>query len=356
MTYRRSAWNARPAQQPEVEPPHFQRHFEWPVYGTPHKWVNARRAAGPKSDRLVPMLTSASAATNSVLELAKWYAPLRDRPALFLTFADTPITERGILEFADRFGMLGGSAVVTTDSGLEAEPFAEWANRILFMRQVIALWDLASARDVDQLRDVVVVAGDSVRFQPKLEWVTPDWREPKSSQKVPENPSRAQCDFIEATEPFDVALDEAARERLRRFGRIDVIDWAFRTVAVIADKYLHAALSSRLRISHVSGEGELIQEPDSLGSALWLQFAEAITNQTRFHVCKQCGEWFALPTRGARISREYCSNSCRTRAYRGRQERARELAAKGKSPKDIARELDTTALVVRKWLIVDEGD
>jgi hypothetical protein len=302
------------------------------------------------------MLTRASAVTHTVLELAKWYAPLRDHPALFLRFADTPVTQEGILEFADNFGMLGGSAVVKTDSGLEAEPFAAWADRILSMRQVIALWELASARDVAQLRDVVVVAGDSVRFQPKLEWVALDWREPKSSQKVPENPSRAQGEVIEATEPFDMAINEAARERLRRFGRIDVIDWACRTVEVITDKYLHAAVSSRLRLSYVSGEGELIQETENLGSALWLQFAQAITNQTRFHVCKQCGEWFALPMRGARISREYCSNSCRTRAYRGRQERARELAAKGKSPKEIARELDTTTLVVRKWLITEEGD
>jgi hypothetical protein len=224
------------------------------------------------------------------------------------------------------------------------------------MRQVIALWELAAAGDVAQLRDVVVANDDGVQFRPKPEWIAPDWREAKTSQRVIENPSWAQVDVIEAAKPFEMVADETTRERLRRFGDIDVIEWAFGTVQVITDQYLRAAVSSRLAVSARCRAGELIQEPDDLGGALWLQFAQAVTAQTRFHVCKQCGEWFALPQRGARISREYCSNSCRTKAYRGRQERARALAAKGKSPKDIARELDTTALVVRKWLKAGEGN
>src|SRR5262249_241124 len=98
------------------------------------------------------------------------------------------------------------------------------------------------------------------------------------------------------------------------------------------------------------------QDPDSLGSALWLQFAEAVAAGTRFRQCNACGEWFALPRHGARITREYCSDACRVRTYRQRQERARRVKTKGKPLQEDARGLDATALVVRKWLKAGQGN
>src|SRR5262249_9802207 len=65
------------------------------------------------------------------------------------------------------------------------------------------------------------------------------------------------------------------------------------------------------------------------------KFAEAISMNKRYRECKECGQWFEIPLRGARISREYCSTGCRSKAYRERQQRAYELHTQGKSFKEI---------------------
>ena len=132
---------------------------------------------------------------------------------------------------------------------------------------------------------------------------------------------------------------------------------AFGALGRITDRFLRGASGPRLEFDSELRIADLVQQPDDLGGALWLQFAKAIAgspeDRTRFQVCKECGEWFALPARGSRLTREYCSDACRIRAFRGRQ--ARALAAEGKDPKDIARELDTTASVVKKWLKTGKG-
>src|SRR5262249_11220497 len=94
----------------------------------------------------------------------------------------------------------------------------------------------------------------------------------------------------------------------------------------------------------------LVHRPQSLVGALWLQFARSIVTGRRYRICNECGEWFEIPLRGARISREYCTNACRSKAYRKRQEHARQMHARGKSFKEIAQELDTDAKTVRRWV------
>jgi hypothetical protein len=62
--------------------------------------------------------------------------------------------------------------------------------------------------------------------------------------------------------------------------------------------------------------------PDSLLSALWLQFALAIAEDKRFRRCKQCGRWFQVyqdeDRRTAR--KEFCQDACKSRDYRLRRE------------------------------------
>jgi hypothetical protein len=317
------------------------------------------------------MLTPAFAAGDTTRQPAQRYVPLRECPALFRTFADTLATEDGVLQFARRFGMLGGSAAVGTDAGhpitvtrpeavggttLEAEPLTEWLDRIFSMRQAIALWEMVSARDVDGLRHVIVCDQDAVRFQPKAAWLRPDWRVPEPVRGLPEGTAESQGEQIKAAAPFILSQKGQVLERFRRMFSLAMLEAAAAALHMITNRFLRGAVESRLEVDGEVGKAYLVQEPDNLGGALWLQFAQAVTAGTRFRVCKECGEWFALPLRGARITREYCTDACRIRAYRGRQERARALAAEGKEPREIARELDTTASVVRKWLKSGKGN
>jgi DNA-binding NarL/FixJ family response regulator len=57
----------------------------------------------------------------------------------------------------------------------------------------------------------------------------------------------------------------------------------------------------------------------------------------------------------ARTSRLFCSESCRARAYRERKEKAVQLAAEGKTPKEIAAELDSDVKTVKGWIKQRKG-
>jgi hypothetical protein len=90
--------------------------------------------------------------------------------------------------------------------------------------------------------------------------------------------------------------------------------------------------------------------PVSLLGALWLQLAEAVSGNKEFRSCPTCGKWFELSPDVARTNRLFCSDKCRTRAYRGRKEQAQKLAKKGKSIKEIAKELDSDVKTVKGWI------
>lgn len=57
--------------------------------------------------------------------------------------------------------------------------------------------------------------------------------------------------------------------------------------------------------------------PDSLGSALWLQFSQAVSANLMLRRCAVCPTWFAYGTgTGRRKSAHYCSDRCRKAAHR----------------------------------------
>jgi hypothetical protein len=348
--------------------------FRWPVYDHGYEWITAV-ADRPGGHRAAPMLArSATGSPKSVY----WYEPLREKKALFMTFADTRVTERGILDFVQRFGLLGGPAAVTTDQtrpsgpsgrpeAVKAEPFAAWADRILSMRQAISLWDMVCARDAVGLSEVIGCEQDVVVYRPKPAWLLPDWLPPEAHQPPPVIDLRkkrldAPCEApqpqglaVEAAESLVLTRDLGTLGRIEQLDDLALLEIACDVLTYITGRFLRGAVGSRLLANAKSGLAELVQEPDDLGGSLWLQFAQAAAARTRFRRCTWCGEWYALPLRGARLTREYCGPPCRVEAYRSRQARAVALAAKGVAPKVIARELGTTAAQVRKWLKKHKG-
>ncbi len=55
-----------------------------------------------------------------------------------------------------------------------------------------------------------------------------------------------------------------------------------------------------------------------------------------------------------RIDTQTCSQTCRTRVYRQRKQRALALHAEGKTMRAIARELDAKVDAVTKWITTGE--
>jgi hypothetical protein len=88
----------------------------------------------------------------------------------------------------------------------------------------------------------------------------------------------------------------------------------------------------------------------TLLAAVWLQLADAVGNDRTFNRCRECGKWLEVAPDAARPHRRFCSNACRSKAYRERQDRARQLFAAKKTFTEIAEELDSDVVTVRRWI------
>ena len=87
-----------------------------------------------------------------------------------------------------------------------------------------------------------------------------------------------------------------------------------------------------------------------------MTFAQEVMSLRKPRQCRVCGTWFELSPvpgrslRQTRSDRETCSTACRSKAYRERQELARQLFAEGKSVKEIAKTLDCKPGAVKGWV------
>ncbi len=68
---------------------------------------------------------------------------------------------------------------------------------------------------------------------------------------------------------------------------------------------------------------ELGLVPETLRGALWFQFARTIAGNKHHFQCAYCERWIELAPGTMRRSRRFCSDACRVKAYRQRQERAK---------------------------------
>jgi hypothetical protein len=175
------------------------------------------------------------------------------------------------------------------------EPKRDWFHEIETMRLAIDVWDLARAGDAAGLEQFIIWDEDGRRVS---------FRHcAKSGGRILE---------LGAT----IASDVFAPHLLERFETGDLIKPAFYYVQTVINRALSGTVSPRLLWSEDRSRLELHPYPESLCGALWFQFARAVANDTRFRRCRVCGTWFELSARTARSDKIYCSNTCRTRAFR----------------------------------------
>lgn len=243
------------------------------------------------------------------------YAPLRDEPALFRTFADLTTTPDAIVSFADRYGLLGGS--VKRELVMEepdrmwigrVERVASWRDEIAAMRSVVQAWDRAR------------------RGEPHG---SPRWQRPDKVRKV-----------------YRSGLCQNAAALIRRARAPELLPNVQRAI----NAKLAAETGARMLWNREEVRLRLHLRPASLLGALWLQLAQAIDGNADYRRCEVCAAWIEL-----RPNRTYCSNACRFKAYRARQGRARELHSAGMAPEDIAHGLGSDVETIRKWTGGSDG-
>jgi hypothetical protein len=321
--------------------------FKWEVPAAGFRWVQVIPVNVPEHPQqtskrpqpaLVPVAGSAADAPA--------FTPEPD-PALFLAFSEVKPDKAGILEFAGRHGNLFEVPLVPasrTDSvsgqPLHGVSLDAWQLHIGNVQRLVGLWDLLRREDHERLTQHIrwekSKEGLSVRFDShpgasRGEGPTLGFRRSRSVIASP----AWRPELLATFEPDDPLLPAWAYLQQELHGLLFHANVEFSAEMVWDQKRRRPAL--RL-------------EALTLMSAVYFQLADAVGNDRTFSRCRQCGRWFAVAPDAARTHRRFCSDGCRSKAYRGRQDRARQLFTAGKSFKEIARELDSDVATVTKWV------
>jgi hypothetical protein len=301
--------------------------FHWPVPEDGFQWI---KASGAGRDQLILVQAGAN---------DHYYTPLRVHSALFRELADTEPTPEGIKAFADRFGCLGlpafadpntppsrskGSPFTSRLECIEGERYEDWQKEIQALRHAVELWDMARA-------------GDEAGLSRHVRWSL-------DRQSV--------CiTFLSDEKGVDTDLMEELPES-EWFRPGDVIRPALFYVQGQVNRVLGhlQRVSPQLVYEPQAGQLTLHFIPENLLGAIWLQLAQAISGNKQYRQCQGCKKWFELSPEVARTNRLFCSDKCRTRAYRGRKEQAQTMAKEGKSIKEIAKELESDVNIVKSWI------
>lgn len=118
----------------------------------------------------------------------------------------------------------------------------------------------------------------------------------------------------------------------------------------VLSRHINNGISLTMYPPESRKRGQLAAVPSNLYHAIWLQFVLAVNGSKKFGACEVCGRPFEISPQVARTNRKLCSNACKAKAHRRRREQALALAALGRTPKQIAKQVGSHLTTVQKWL------
>ena len=249
------------------------------------------------------------------------YEPLREEPALFRKFADLdPADESRILAFANRYGRLEMEEPNYVDN------LGSWKQEAGQMFVYVGYWDAYRDGRWDRPHKL----NDVFRKQ---------FIDTIFSHEATE--TREQMGMSTLPDRDRLTLAQAALLSIRSTINQNLAQWGTDTCVVYEQG------PDRLGLRLV---------PRNLLAALWLQFARAVDGERDYRQCRSCRQWFQITydNTGRRKTRVFCSNACRSKAYRARIEEAQALFDAGTSLVDISERLGSDVDTVRRW--VKDGD
>jgi hypothetical protein len=242
---------------------------------------------------------------------ARFYYPLLNR-GLFLRFTNTDPTQEGILAFASEFGLLGTGVrsmifVPKPDDDkhkvmVPAESISDWNREIFAMRHALRLWQLVQANDIAQLSRYIqwqIPTGVCYNSHPDL---------PRGSH--PDAPAHTIFRWI--------ATEDVNPELLSVFQHGDPVKPAMYQIQQMINQSLLERISPRMLWGADGTRLGLHMVPSGLIGALWLQFAQAITGNKNYRRCGRCENFFEVSPSTARTNRRFCSDACKSKAFRER--------------------------------------
>jgi hypothetical protein len=277
---------------------------------------------------------------------------MREFPALFATFATLPLTAEAVLTFANTYGCLGVAEELPAEIGedpVQGESLWDWQQEICELRGVLAVWEGLKV-DTDPVAAlspyVTVTQGSNKNAK----------RYPLASARATE----ALTATLRAGEGWYCTVrSENAALVYRPSSPLEDVAVAMRAAAwefVQTEINWKVPAHTHVQLAYLPDQGDTHPRirivPKHLLGALWLQFARAVDGNKDYGQCLTCENRFeiSLQETGYRTNRAYCSDACRSKAYRERQLRAHQLAAQGMAIEAIADALDTTPPKIQGWL------
>ena len=204
------------------------------------------------------------------------------------------------------------------------------------MRLAVDFWESARHGDTDHLERMISWDQEhtrvSIHTHPELQ-----------EGQLPREPA-----YVHRAVIADERL--GSRTSWRGSCRAISIGPALHCMQSLINEHLHHRASPRLLWEQSRDRLGLYIVPDGLIGAMWLQFARAVERDAKFRQCPECTTWFEVAPGRGRTDKQFCSNACRTKAYRKRQAEAVRLHGEGRSLEDIARDLDSDPDTVRGWI------
>ena len=272
----------------------------WPKFPSGYVWRSGNK--GDKERYLMP---------SNPNEQPMGYEPLLQYTGLFRDFSELSLTEDAFRDFANSYGLLGLAHDVNRPH-LLAESSFEWNDSVLRMRPLVALWRAIQTGNTHALASIgkwkdgefLYEVGDSVRSG--SQWFVPESGVIQSYEL--KNSGVAPGDIISAARQV---LQRLVNRQLRVFPTLP---------ALLFDR---------------EGKLRLFMQPQSLGSALWIQFSQAISENHTLRECSVCNHWFQVGgASGKRADAETCSPKCRQAKHRADLKgNARKARAKSRRQK-----------------------
>jgi hypothetical protein len=274
------------------------------------------------------------------------YHPLDEPVSLYRELATVDIIPEGTLAFADRYGHLGGGAF---DRLLRADTFEGWRRTLAWLKEAVRIWDLRQKAEEDDA--ALAALGEAFRWTgERVDYVfSPPLHE---SLGEDEASFRQRARGVEHWfKGYDLlgtkhtGLTPGLRVRPG-----DLLRPATLFVLTIINEFLPSQCGPFLQWDAAKHRIVYADMPFNLCGAVWFQFGHAVHSGSLARRCPQCGRWFEVAQGTNRTDRVFCSNSCRSKNYQERRQRAAELRASGMSARRIAKELGTEEETVKGWL------
>lgn len=281
--------------------------------------------------------------------------PLEDERALFLRFADLPLDEKRILEFARDYGHLGiDHPIKLGTQPRTGEALEDWEREIACMRDAVTVWQRFTENDTSWLKKhicwVPAPQAQAVRRMMKTAAVAAQTgsadlrRETLRWARMQElwydshpqlNPAESPEDGIRFRRRlwWEFAVPEI-RELIPRG---DVRRPALIYAQWVINEKMTKHVRPELLWQDPNDPSPVIRlHPSNLLGAMWLQFAQAVEGGYEYIRCgrARCQKWTKVDARAKR-RKKWCSKSCQVMASRSRSQagKTRHASPRGRKPK-----------------------